>query len=222
LTVGEFVATHAVPEGGTRAWREPDPALAAEATLAAHLPVQVLESRPNGWAHVVCANGWSTWVDGRALVEGRAVAARKPYAAALTAPITPGALAYGGAAAAVLGSFLPWLTAGDLSVNGWDVGFAALVKGHGSADGVKAGMIVLLVALVALPLVTKKPLPVVAVAALGGLATNPALLTYSRNHASSVPAGTGAGLVLTIIGGVAVLASAYVGFVRTYVTAATR
>jgi SH3-like domain-containing protein len=52
-----------------QAWAAPDPAGAVVATLGGHLPVQVTEVR-GAWAHVLCSNGWTGWVDNRLLVVG--------------------------------------------------------------------------------------------------------------------------------------------------------
>lgn len=60
---------HKVPPQGMQAWAAPDPNGAVIATLGGHLPVQVTEMR-GAWAHVVCSNGWTGWVDGRLLVAG--------------------------------------------------------------------------------------------------------------------------------------------------------
>lgn len=49
-----------------QAWQEPDPTSAHTGTLDARLPVQLLERRGE-WAHVVCSNGWSAWIDARDL-----------------------------------------------------------------------------------------------------------------------------------------------------------
>ena len=61
-----FEPTHAAPEGGVASFEEPTPDRPA-APLDGGLPVQVL-TRRGAWAHVMCSNGWSTWVDGRLLV----------------------------------------------------------------------------------------------------------------------------------------------------------
>jgi hypothetical protein len=63
-----FEPTHIVPPGGVTSWSEPDPTRPAGATIDGLLDVQVLEQRPDGWARVLCANGWSAWVDGRLLL----------------------------------------------------------------------------------------------------------------------------------------------------------
>jgi len=60
---------HKVPPQGMQAWAAPDPAGAVIATLGGHLPVQVTEVR-GAWAHVLCSNGWTGWVDNRLLVAG--------------------------------------------------------------------------------------------------------------------------------------------------------
>jgi hypothetical protein len=64
-----WAPSHKVPPQGMQAWAAPDPNGAVVATLGGHLPVQVTEMR-GAWAHVVCSNGWTGWVDGRLLVSG--------------------------------------------------------------------------------------------------------------------------------------------------------
>ncbi|WP_328370549.1 hypothetical protein OG800_46065 [Streptomyces sp. NBC_00445] len=61
-----FRPTHVVPQHGMSAWETPDPARPSVA-LDPLLPVQLVERRGD-WGHVLCANGWSAWVDGRCLV----------------------------------------------------------------------------------------------------------------------------------------------------------
>lgn len=62
-----WVATHVVPHGGMPAWVTPDPSAAPAVLLTAGVALQVCEER-NNWAHIVAANGWSGWVDGRRLL----------------------------------------------------------------------------------------------------------------------------------------------------------
>ncbi len=64
-----FAPGHRVPPQGMQAWAAPDPAGAVIATLGGHLPVQVTEVR-GAWAHVLCSNGWTGWVDDRLLIAG--------------------------------------------------------------------------------------------------------------------------------------------------------
>lgn len=62
-----WVATHEVPPEGMWAWESPDPASQPSTSLEAGLPVRLDEQR-EGWAHVTCSTGWTTWVDARQLV----------------------------------------------------------------------------------------------------------------------------------------------------------
>jgi hypothetical protein len=64
-----FAATHTVPDGGARAWAEPDGSQQPVGALDAGTPVRVLESRGD-WALVETADGSTAWVDGRALRPG--------------------------------------------------------------------------------------------------------------------------------------------------------
>jgi hypothetical protein len=59
-----FAPTHTVPPQGMQAWAAPDPSGAVVATLGGGLPMQVTEVR-GAWAHILCSNGWTGWVDGR-------------------------------------------------------------------------------------------------------------------------------------------------------------
>ncbi|GAA2147334.1 hypothetical protein GCM10009760_38140 [Kitasatospora kazusensis] len=62
----EFRPTHVVPGDGLPTWAAPDPSRPT-ARLDPLLPVR-LDLTSGDWAHVVCSNGWSAWVDGRLLV----------------------------------------------------------------------------------------------------------------------------------------------------------
>ncbi|MFJ7203774.1 hypothetical protein ACIQWR_09615 [Streptomyces sp. NPDC098789] len=64
--IADFRPTHVVPEEGLPAWEAPDLSLATT-PLDPFLPVQLL-SRRGEWGEILCANGWSAWVDGRLLV----------------------------------------------------------------------------------------------------------------------------------------------------------
>ena len=67
----EFTPNFTVQPAGTTTWADPGQAGVA---LDPGLPVQVDEWR-EGWAHIVCSNGWTAWVDGRDLVP---IPAREP------------------------------------------------------------------------------------------------------------------------------------------------
>ncbi|MFJ4777765.1 hypothetical protein [Streptomyces sp. NPDC088762] len=64
--VPDFHPTHVVPQEGMAAWEAPD-VTRPTAPLDPFLPVQLL-SRSGEWGEILCANGWSAWVDGRLLV----------------------------------------------------------------------------------------------------------------------------------------------------------
>ncbi|GAA2240718.1 MULTISPECIES: hypothetical protein [Kitasatospora] len=61
-----FRPTHVVPEDGLPTWAGPD-ASRPSARLDPLLPVRLADTSGD-WARIVCANGWSAWVDGRLLV----------------------------------------------------------------------------------------------------------------------------------------------------------
>ncbi|MFD7441270.1 hypothetical protein [Streptomyces sp. NPDC059909] len=61
-----FRPTHVVPGDGLQTWESPD-ASRPSTPLDPYLPVEVVDRRGD-WGRVMCANGWSAWVDGRLLV----------------------------------------------------------------------------------------------------------------------------------------------------------
>jgi hypothetical protein len=50
----------------SRTRAQPDPDSPTTATLERRIPVQLLERRGE-WAHVLCSNGWTAWIDARDL-----------------------------------------------------------------------------------------------------------------------------------------------------------
>lgn len=64
----QWTPTHSVPPSGMDAWALPDPTQPTVARLDPGVPVQVVESK-GAWAHIVCSNSWSGWVDYRILVQ---------------------------------------------------------------------------------------------------------------------------------------------------------
>ncbi|WP_435881513.1 hypothetical protein [Streptomyces xanthochromogenes] len=66
MTTADFRPTHVVPQDGLPAWEAPD-VNRPTTPLDALLPVQLVD-RLGDWGRIVCANGWSAWVDGRLLV----------------------------------------------------------------------------------------------------------------------------------------------------------
>src|SRR5689334_13099264 len=65
---GGFRPTHRVGRSPLGTYAQPDAATSTATPLDPHLEVQLVEQQANGWARVVCSNGWSTWVDARLLV----------------------------------------------------------------------------------------------------------------------------------------------------------
>ncbi|MGW7153761.1 hypothetical protein [Streptomyces sp. NPDC054887] len=66
MATPDFRPTHVVPQYGLPAWEEPDVSLPTE-PLDPLLPVRLI-GRRGDWGQILCANGWSAWVDGRLLV----------------------------------------------------------------------------------------------------------------------------------------------------------
>ncbi|MET9359390.1 hypothetical protein ABZX93_00550 [Streptomyces sp. NPDC006632] len=66
MTTADFRPTHVVPQDGLPAWEAPD-VDGPTTPLDALLPVQLVD-RLGDWGRIVCANGWSAWVDGRLLL----------------------------------------------------------------------------------------------------------------------------------------------------------
>ncbi|MFE9368995.1 hypothetical protein ACFYM2_04345 [Streptomyces sp. NPDC006711] len=66
MTTADFRPTHVVPQDGLPAWEAPD-VERPTVPLDALLPVRLVD-RLGDWGRIVCANGWSAWVDGRLLV----------------------------------------------------------------------------------------------------------------------------------------------------------
>ncbi|MEV4239532.1 MULTISPECIES: SH3 domain-containing protein [unclassified Nocardia] len=58
--------THLVPDGGLDAWAAPDPSLGPLTSIDPGVELQIL-GRAGDWAHIACNNGWTAWVDGRAI-----------------------------------------------------------------------------------------------------------------------------------------------------------
>lgn len=61
-----FSPTHVVPGDGLPTWQAPDVG-SPSVPLDPFLPVELVDRRGD-WGRVMCANGWSAWVDGRLLV----------------------------------------------------------------------------------------------------------------------------------------------------------
>jgi hypothetical protein len=164
------------------------------------LDVQLLEVTPDGWAHVLCSNGWSAWVVASQLRSGR-----RGFLDDLTrmpaVRVSPVALA--GAALVLAGSFLPWLRAGGSDANAWDISLKSILGGELTDSGVKAGVMLVPVVLVALPLLTNRAVTGWVNVVAGGLASNIGAcgLILTRRFEPSL--GIGVGLVMCLLGGAA-------------------
>lgn len=88
MTTADFRPTHVVPQDGLPAWEAPDVNRPTE-PLDALLPVDLVD-RLGDWGRIVCANGWTAWVDSRLLI----AVPRDPPAAGhpLTRTADPGPL----------------------------------------------------------------------------------------------------------------------------------
>jgi hypothetical protein len=199
---GGFRPTHRVPKAGLASWAVPDPAAAPGPRLDSGLEVQVLESLPTEWTRVLCSNGWSAWVDGRLLEQPPA--ARSSLG--LPARLDPYLLA--GAALALVGSVTPWLSLGRASLSSWQLPFLLVLTGRGALPGIKAGP-VLLVGLLAgaTYLMWRSGARVLLLVLAAGVSTL-ALGGLMLGLRTSLHAGFGVGLLLTLVGGL-VLAADY-------------
>ena len=196
-----FVANSTVPARGLDARATPDPTAPVAARLDPGLPVAVTQ-RQGDWARIVCSNGWEAWVDGRLLVAPSApgpAAARPGLAVAGI-----GLMALLGGSAVIVGSFLDWWGEGPFAVTAWDIPMKFLISGD-VGDGIKAGPFLLVVALLAIPLLTRRPLPPMAVLAIGAvpiIVAGVALIRGLREDPSLDPR---IGMMLTLAGGVLIL-----------------
>ncbi|MCP3820618.1 hypothetical protein NLX86_21720 [Streptomyces sp. A3M-1-3] len=66
MATEEFAPTHVVPRAGLPAWEAPDVTRPTE-PLDPFLPVRLVDRRGD-WGQILCANGWTAWVDGRLLI----------------------------------------------------------------------------------------------------------------------------------------------------------
>jgi hypothetical protein len=210
-----FAATHVVSAEGAAFWSEPDPNRAAEGRLDPHLPVQLL-TETTGWAQVRCSNGWETWIDSRYLA---VPAAPAPYATpvppAYSQRAAPDALAIGaplvGAALAVLGGFLPWISGAGEDISAWDIPVKSLFDTQNVDQGLDTGPILLVLLVTVVPLFTRRSLPQALIGVLAGLTVLIALLGFRLfNDVADFGPGIdlGFGLVLTMAGGLVLVIGA--------------
>ena len=208
LSTPGFIPTHRVVASGVDARESPDMAQPVAARLDPGLLVSVINTW-GGWSKVKCENEWEAWVDTRGLVVGTAPGAGAATRVAAQANPLAMWLLIGGAAAVILGSFLDWYGPG---ASGWDLPFVALFD-HTTTAGndFSAGLVLLLCAAAAIPLITRKPLPKVWALVVAGIATNVALMAMYLylDVFDGVPGvGIKVGLILTLLGAGAMAAGA--------------
>lgn len=227
---GAFRPTHRVGPSPLDARDRPDFDHEVAARLDPGLEVAEV-ARWGEWVHIRCSNDWEAWVDARQLeplgapgvpsgmtpggVSGLPGTSAEVPAAPVVSSAKPARpldlyLPMGGAALVVLGSFLPWFSAGGFSVSAWDLRFVGLFTHEATDIALDTGPVLMLVLLAALPLLTRRPLPRWAVALLGGLALLCAVLALALPDPKPDPA---VGLFLTLLGGVVMLGSAVAGWV---------
>jgi len=145
-----------VPASGIVTFAAADPRQAPGARLDAGLEVAVSQQRPDGWAHVVCSNGWSAWADGRLLLSMPLAGTPAVHVQAPPISSRPGAPAYArsrpgpytgpgyagsvpdevytrwlpllGGVLVVVGSFLPWVNVLSVGVSPWHISFLFLFR----------------------------------------------------------------------------------------------
>jgi hypothetical protein len=170
-----FRHTHSAPATGMATW--PNPGSTTNGPrLDPNLPVQLLRVYGE-WAEVACSNGWTTWVDGHALVPVGMTASpageppSAPASAPAAVPTRPSTTTFGrytfvtptkatwpvstGAALVALAVLLPWIDFGEgsPSVNALDVPLVFLLSWENGADGGPGlGLVLLLLAAAAFAL----------------------------------------------------------------------
>ena len=223
--------THRTPPEGMTTWVAPEATAANAARLDPGLEVAVTGWQGD-WARVACSNGWTTWVDGRLLGPCAGVAAEAGWdgprpivrhgpAAAARLMVTPrrvadgssplltvGPFAAGGAVLVLLGSFLPLVSLLGFGVSAWQVPALFLVNDTPDPSGFSLGILLLLSALVALPLLLHHPLPPLALLAIAAPATNTGVHILLRKLASTDYPDIGIGGVMILIGGFLIVAEA--------------
>ena len=220
MTADGYAPTHRVPATGMKAWSTPDASQPSAADLAPNLDVQLLRWWGE-WAEIRCSNGWTAWVGGRQLVaasgapQGVTKADLQERLKAIPLPAGVSPFAAGGAVLVLLGSFFPWISVeafgSSFNANSWDVPFLYLATGEDTLSGLDIGLVLLVaaVAVVAVPLLTKRPLDTNVLLGIAIATIAIAVLFFLRvSVIDDTGAGVGFGTFITAGGGV-LLALAY-------------
>jgi hypothetical protein len=186
--------TRAIPPSGLPVWSQPDPEAWPLTNVEGGQRVTVRESR-DGWARVEFANGWSGWLDGRALV---APARRR---------VTPWPAL--GAALVIAGSLLPWLSAGPSDADAWDIPLWSLVDHESTAEHPKTGLVLLLVLVACIPYLTRTPLHPAVPLVLGGAAAFTTVGGFLLADSLGELVDPGIGLLVVLVGGLLLVAEPF-------------
>jgi hypothetical protein len=162
-----WLPSHRVPQGGLRAWGQPDPATEPVATLQPRVELSIAEMRGD-WARVIGSNGWTGWVDARRLETMVPGASRSGTAARAAGTFPMGVI---GAVALAIAAFLPWFASGGFTADSFDVALPFLWDLE-AAGNPKLGYAVLALGVLGLAPIVFKGVPdtVRRVAALAGIA----------------------------------------------------
>lgn len=188
--------THMVPAAGSSAWSTPDASESPESQLHAGVRLQIVEEL-GAWARVVGENGWTGWVDGRTL--------RPVGPGAGIGPV--GVLPLVGAALVLLGSFLPLMSWGGAPITAWQIPLLSLLDNSAAVGWLLTGLVLLPTLMVALPLVTGRPLSGKTLVTLGAIGVDIAFITLLRTGAEDL-SNPGVGLFVILAGGLTVIAAA--------------
>jgi hypothetical protein len=186
----------------------PAAAAAAPATWA---PTPTPAPGPATWAPTPTsapAPGPATWAPAPGPSGAPGYASGPGYAPAAAPPVADvwKWLGPAGAGLALVGGFLPWLEAGPLSANAWDIRLVALVNESANNSGPWAGMAVLLAAVGALCAFLRPPGIVVALGgALACVPTGFMMLRWMQDDFAG--AQLGAGAPIAFVGTLLVLAT---------------
>jgi hypothetical protein len=104
----------------------------------------------------------------------------------------------------IAGSFLPWLSIGSRTLGAWGIPALDLVPGAGTG-GPPTGAVLLVVVLVLLPYVIRRPLPMVGRVLLAAVATNAAGSAIVLGLTGSSRVSLGVGLFVTLAGAILIV-----------------
>jgi hypothetical protein len=101
----------------------------------------------------------------------------------------------------LIGGLLPWVSAGRGSSSAWDLPIGLLTSASAGPSNIHLAWVLFPVLLVALPLLTRQPLPGLAVFVIAAIPAGAAADVLGRVLRVGHGTSPGAGLFLTLIGG---------------------